>query len=247
MSSFIAHPPAHDAACRLFCFPHSGGGSARYFTWAKLLSARFQALPIQLPGREMRYQEEPYTRLDRLVDDLFPVVRQYLDKPYVLFGYSLGAFIGFELAREIRRRGLPQPDAFFVCAAPSPEKEPGRPFLHQMSDADLLHRIRTRYGGIPEPILREKELLDIYLRIIRADFEMVETYAYEAQRPFDFPIQVFGGERDTMVGEEDLAGWRAHTSSGFSIELMPGDHFFINENQDALLQKVEAILSDPPV
>ena len=243
MASFIANPRDPECGRRLFCLPHSGGGSARYYTWRLLLAPRIEVVPIQLPGREMRYQEEPYTRLDRLIDDLVVPLSPYLDKPYAVFGYSVGAYIGFELVREIRRRGLLLPQAFLVAAAKSPEQEPPQPFIHQMSDTDLLHRINTRYGGIPEIILNEKQLLQIYLRAIKADFALMETYVYYEEKPFDFPIMTFGGEQDRMVVEEDLAGWRAHTSGAFSLSMMPGDHFFVQEQQGPLLEQIKEALA----
>ena len=243
MSSFFANPPDGNVRCRLFCLPHSGGGCARYYTWRHLLPPSIQVVPIQLPGREMRYREEPYTRLEGLIGDLAPVIAPYLDRPYAIFGYSVGGLLGFELSREIRRRGLRLPEALFVAAAAAPGiKLPGTP-IHRLSDDELLVRIRERYGGIPEVLLKEKDLLGIYLRVIKADFALLETYTSYEEAPFAFPIPAFGGARDMMVSEADLAGWQAHTTGTFSLTMLPGDHFFINEQQGILLERVKALLN----
>lgn len=45
----------------LFCLPFAGGGASAYSTWIKKLSDGITVCPIQLPGREERIMEKPYT------------------------------------------------------------------------------------------------------------------------------------------------------------------------------------------
>src|SRR2546423_7692121 len=91
------------ARLRLFCFPYAGGHAALFRTWSKGLPSEIELCPVQLPGRERRMREKPYANLPELIDTLVGVLSPYLDKPYVLFGHSMGALISFELARALRR------------------------------------------------------------------------------------------------------------------------------------------------
>jgi surfactin synthase thioesterase subunit len=242
MAAFIEYPPNPKALVRLICLPYAGGGAARYYTWTRLLGPDIQVLPVQLPGREVRYREASYTHLDELIGALLPAISPYLDRPYAIFGYSMGAFIGFELIRAIRRQGWRQPGQFFLAASRAPQLEPPRPFIHQLSDTEIVEQIGRRYGQIPPAVLAEKELLDMYVRAIKADFTMIETYTYVDDAPLALPFIALGGEQDTMVTRAGLAGWQAHTSEDFRLVMLPGGHFFINEQQPALLRLVRQVL-----
>ncbi len=97
---------APEAHSRLFWFPHAGGGA----TAAQSLAiAGVQICPIRLPGRESRLAEAPFEAMGPLVETLAAAIEPYLDRPYRFFGHSMGAAVSFELARLLRRRGLPCP------------------------------------------------------------------------------------------------------------------------------------------
>ena len=101
-NSWVTCPkPRAQARLRLFCFPYAGGGTSIFRTWLDDLPPSIQICSVQLPGRESRLREPCFTRLEPLVQALVQAFPPYLDMPYAFFGHSLGALIGFELAREI--------------------------------------------------------------------------------------------------------------------------------------------------
>src|SRR5438552_7109196 len=112
--------PRPHAAVRLFCFPYAGGGASAFRCWPDALPASIEVCPVQLPGRETRFREPPYTRLAPLAEALGHALRPFLDRPFAFFGHSMGALVAFELTRWLRRAGGPQPAHLFVsaCAAP---------------------------------------------------------------------------------------------------------------------------------
>jgi medium-chain acyl-[acyl-carrier-protein] hydrolase len=61
--------------------------------------------------------------------------------------------------------------------------------------------------------------------------------------PLDCPISVFGGLQDPGVAYDDLAAWKSHTSSTFTLRMLPGHHFFLEQNLQAVLSAVEQDLS----
>ena len=63
--------------------------------------------------------EAPFTQLTPLVQALAQVLGPLLNKPFALFGHSLGALVGFELARQLRRQFDVQPVRLLVSAAPA--------------------------------------------------------------------------------------------------------------------------------
>jgi medium-chain acyl-[acyl-carrier-protein] hydrolase len=179
--------------------------------------------------------ETPITRLSPLVQALAQALVPLLDIPFAFFGHSLGALVGFELARELRRQSGVQPVRLFVSADRAPQIPlPERP-IHALPEGEFLLELR-RLNGTPGKVLEHAELMRIMLPILRADFAVYETYAYSAEPPLDCVISSFGGLQDRKVCRSDLEAWRDQTRASFSLRMFPGDHFFLNTNQSLLLQ-----------
>jgi medium-chain acyl-[acyl-carrier-protein] hydrolase len=234
--SWIAcRKPNPQARLRLFCFPYAGSGAAMFRTWSDGLPADVEVCPVQFPGRGTRLMETPLTQLSPLVEALAKALVPLLDKPFAFFGHSLGALVGFELARQLRRQSGVQPVRLFVSADRAPQiPHRDRP-LHALPDGEFLVELR-RLNGSPGKVLEDGELMQIMLPILRADFAVYETYVYATEPPLNCPISTFGGLQDHRVSRGDLDAWRAQTSVSFSLRMFPGDHFFWNAAQPLLLQ-----------
>src|SRR5437870_3798527 len=85
------------ARMRLFCFPYAGGGAPVYRAWPNDLPHEVEVCPLQLPGRENRLGETPFTRMEPLIDALTQALTPYLDMPFALFGHSMGAAVAYEV------------------------------------------------------------------------------------------------------------------------------------------------------
>jgi medium-chain acyl-[acyl-carrier-protein] hydrolase len=227
--------PAPQARLRLFCFPYAGAGAAIFRTWAGSLPDYVDVCPVQIPGRGTRLMEKPYTLISPLVETLAQALAPLLDRPFAFFGHSLGALLGFELARQIRRRSGVQPVRLFVSAAPAPQiPHRDRP-SYALPEAEFLEELR-HLNGTPEELLGNAELMQIMIPVLRADFAVSQTFVYAAEPPLDCDITGFGGLQDHRVTRDDLAAWRDQTSASFTLHMCPGDHFFLNTAQPRLLQ-----------
>jgi medium-chain acyl-[acyl-carrier-protein] hydrolase len=172
-------------------------------------------------------RERPFTRLTALVEHVTDAVRPHLDRPFVLFGHSMGGLVAFELARALRRTGEPMPAELCVSAVAAAHISRDGPPVHRLPDGELIDRIR-RLNGTPAQIL-ESDLLALMLPVLRADFEVVETYVHQPAAPLDCPLVALGGLRDRVVPHAHLEQWRLHTRGDFALALVPGDHFFLNQ------------------
>ena len=80
--------------------------------------------------------------------------------------------------------------------------------------------------------------MQLFLPILRADFTLLETYKCIPEPPLSCPISAYCGTQDNEVSQEEMAGWREHTTSIFKLEMIPGGHFFIHSHQDLLLRYI---------
>ncbi|PRQ06489.1 thioesterase II family protein [Enhygromyxa salina] len=229
----------------LLCFPHAGGGGLGYRSWSQGLPAHVGVWPIELPGRESRVAEAPFRRIPALVDALVEALSGHLDRPYALFGHSMGAVLAFEFARGLRRVGGRGPELLVVSARRGPtvyEVQPTR--LHDRPDVELVAYLR-RLGGTPREVLDDPAMASFVLGALRADFEMLETWAYTPELALDCPILAFAGRSDPHAPATDVARWRELTTGAFELCELPGDHFFIHPERAAVLERIGAALDRP--
>jgi surfactin synthase thioesterase subunit len=220
-------------------FPHAGGSPAAFTKWT---ANKIETRIAHYPGRGSRFNEPSIKRIGTLIENLLPVIQPLLDKPFALFGHSMGGLIAFELARGLRKRNLPQPKVLFVSACAAPHIPDPNPPIHALPDDEFLEALK-KFNGVPSEILNQPEALKIFLRILRADLEAVETYRFDSgEPPLDIPIVAFGGLDDPRVSREGLEGWAKQTASGFESQFFPGDHFFINNSRKATLEFISADL-----
>jgi len=237
--------PRPVARLRLFCFPYAGGGASIFRDWVAELPPDVEISAILLPGRESRWTEPPVKRLSELVGHIVNELVCGRTTPFALFGYSMGAVVAFEVARELRRRHASPPEHLIVSAARAPQRPPRFPPIHRLPDGPFIERLR-RLGATPDEILGNPELMSLVLPAIRADFEAYETYVYRAGDKLDCPISAFGGREDRRVNLAELAAWGEQTRSRFSMLTWPGGHFFIHKFRSSLISAVLHTLSAAP-
>ncbi len=227
---------------RLFCFPFGGAGASVYRDWQHALPRSIEVFPVQPPGREERLSEKPFTNLAPLVAELGEVLRPYLDRPFAFFGHSMGALISFELARHLRRFNQPMPAYLFISGRPAPQIPLTDPPTFDLPDPEFIEELR-QIQGTPESVLQNPELMALFLPLLRADFELCQTYHYNHDLPLDCPFFVFGGLTDSDISQESLVSWRAQTTHPMRLQMFSGDHFFILNAQQSILQIVSQQLN----
>lgn len=223
------------ARLRLFCFAYAGGSAAIFRTWSDGLPADVEVCPVQLPGRGRRLLEPPFTQLSPLVHTLAHALFPLLDKPFALFGHSLGALVSFELARQLRKQYGLHPVCLFVSAGRAPQIPHRDLPMHALPEEEFVAKLR-RLNGTPTEVFEHAELMEIVLPLLRADFAVYETYVYASEPPLSCPISTFGGFQDRNVSHGDLEAWRDQTTGSFASRMFPGDHFFLSANEPLLLQ-----------
>jgi surfactin synthase thioesterase subunit len=225
------------AGLRLFCLPFAGGGSAAYRGWRGRFGGDVDVIPITLPGREMRFAEPAYRALAPLVDAMADGLASLLDRPYALFGYSMGALIAHRLADRLAAGEAGEPAHLFAAAHRAPQLARRLEPIHDLPSDAFWHRL-GQYNSMPSPVLENRELRDLLEPVLRADFAVVETAGPPPARRLSCPVTAIGGSLDRFVDAAALQAWAAVTTGSFECLTMAGGHFFINEVGDALIDAV---------
>lgn len=231
---------------KLFCFPHGGAGASTYNQWPGLLPEFVDMYAVQLPGRESRFTEPLLTDIEMVVDELSKIFIESsndffngLNMKYLFFGHSIGALIAFELVQRLLETETQLPEHLIVSGALAPQLPLRRERIAAKPDELFFDEV-LKYGGIPDYVFENPDLISVILPIIRADFSIFENYAYKKRDPLPIRISALGGIDDPTCLYQDLLSWKAQTGGEFRYYILPGDHFFIRSE----FEKVMHILND---
>jgi medium-chain acyl-[acyl-carrier-protein] hydrolase len=245
-SSAIYIPkPNSRADIRLFCFPYAGSGTLAYRRWIDDLSEKIELCMIRLPGRESRLNEPPFIELTPLVEYIAESIVTYLNKPFAFWGHSMGGLIAFELSRTLRRKRQAQPYHLFISGRGAPQLPRQGSTIHNLPLNQFIDKVRS-LNGIPEKMWNYPEMIEMFIPILRADFAVCETYLYIDEPPLDSPITALGGLQDQTTSLKSLEAWKEQTSSSFTVEMFPGDHFYIHKLQKSVLHLISQSLFQMP-
>ncbi|HEX8145860.1 MAG TPA: alpha/beta fold hydrolase [Pyrinomonadaceae bacterium] len=237
----IVPRPNPAAALRLFCFPYAGGAARVYRSWAEHLPDGVELCLVELPGRGTRMWEPRLTSILSVAEALEPTLLAALDRPFAFFGHSMGAVTAFEVARRLRRRHGRQPAHLFVSGSAAPHLPRIHPVTYDLPEDEFIEHL-VSLNGTPREVHENASLMELLLPLLRADFQAVQTYAWQEEPPLSCPVHAFGGLEDANVSRERLAAWREQTTASFSLRMFPGDHFFINTSGPVLLEVLSSEL-----
>lgn len=236
---FLVHPLPM-AAARLFCFPFAGGSAAQFMAWRSVLGDDIEVRAVEMPGRGRRIGEWPRTDMAALVDEIATAILPLLDRPAFFLGHSLGGLIAFEVARRLRHPAIRHLFAS-ACSAPAHLPTPRVRALAALDGQAFTDGVRG-YGGLPEEILEDEDLLAIFMPIIKADFSMIGRYAYRRAAPLGVPISLLHSPDDAHVPVELLTAWQDETAHPVTRHPFEGGHFFITDTPDRVAGLVGEVM-----
>jgi surfactin synthase thioesterase subunit len=232
------HPGPHGAP-RLVCLPHAGGAASYYFPVSKQLASVAEVLAVQYPGRQDRRHEPCIDSIPALADALAAELRPYTDRPLTLFGHSMGASLGFEVALRLEAEGATVRHLFASGRrAPSTPRDER---VHLLDDAGLIADMK-RLSGTEDEVLEDDELVRLILPAVRADYRAAETYRYTPGPPLTCPVTVLTGDADPHVTDEEARAWQRHTTGPFDLKVFTGGHFYLNSQARNVISIIEQTL-----
>ncbi|GAA2834245.1 alpha/beta fold hydrolase [Kitasatospora aburaviensis] len=227
--------PAPAAGSQLVCLPHAGGSAGYFLSVARAMPASVDVLAVQYPGRQDRAGEACVEDVHELADLVVEELRPWADRPFTLFGHSLGASLAFEVAVRMEREGMG-----LLGVVASGRRAPSRPRaaerdVHRLDDEALI-RDMVRLNGTDPALLRDPEILAMVLPSVRGDYKAAETYrSRPGSDSITRPILALVGDADPQVTEEEAAAWAGHTTGGFTLRAFSGGHFFLDDHVSSVI------------
>jgi len=209
----------------LFFFPFAG---ASFYSYNPLINALpkelFDVTVLEVPGRGKRSGEPLLSDICAMADDLFGRIRDQLNSPYAFYGHSMGSVLAYETSLRVQDSGLEPPSHLFLSGRGGPRiphKNPDLPYL----TGDKFYEKLKEYGGTPDEVLQDKELMAFFEPVLRADFTAAVSYISRGYRKIDSPLTVLFGNMD--ITRDDARAWQEITQVPLTIREFEGNHFFI--------------------
>jgi external thioesterase TEII len=213
---------------------HFAGGNIYSFRQLIPFLNEFDVIPIELPGRGKRANEDLLYDFDAAVTDLLQqIITRRSPARFLLFGHSLGAYLTLPLALRLAEKSDP-PAIIFVSGNAGPGSNSDRHW-HTLNDKDFIAKVTT-LGGMPPELFKETELLDYYLPIIKADFHVAEK-SPDKYKVINIPIYAMMGNKEENAG--NIHNWRRFTTAPFQFSLFEGGHFFINSHSQKIAETIK--------
>ncbi len=227
--------PSRSGGVRVVLFPYAGAGASIYRSWSKFFDAQHECFAIQPPGRETRFAEDLLINVSDYAKHASQAIQHLpADRPLILFGHSLGALAAYETAVALLQAGR-SIASLVVSGRQDPDSPSKREPISHLDDKEFVRQMAT-YNGTPAQVLENAELLELLLPMIKADFSMSEKYAGRAGATLDCPVLALGSTQDDWLDPESVDRWRAVTSGEFQTKWFEGDHFYLNQHTQKLVE-----------
>ncbi|TJZ59401.1 thioesterase [Streptomyces piniterrae] len=234
--------PVADPAVRLFMLHHAAGSHLVYSAWAPLFPEDWEICLLEAPGRGQLGNLPAYESAPELADFFLEDVEELLDRPFALFGHSMGALVAYEMTVQLAEHGLPAPVWLGVsaCEAPYQTNAPDHLRLHSMPGPELRAAL-GKMGAIPPALLEDDDVWAVFEPRVRADFTVAERWQPHsgAASRVTVPLSLFGGEDDTVVPVDLLMAWAEGAQRLLGQHLFPGGHFYFQGQEASLVAQIE--------
>ena len=229
-----------------FAGPWAGGSASAYRPWIAGLSSG-DVLATELPGHGARFDEpcvkDAHELAARIADATLMLPRA--DTPLVIYGHSMGALLGFEVARILTARSAPL-RGLVLSGYHAPHWQARRTPRSRTDDDAFLETLR-QLGGTAQEVLDSPDLLSIVLPILRSDYHLTENYRPtldDLAPKLTLPVDIIGGGDDPDNPPDSLYAWQDVLSGQLNVSLWPGGHFFIQDQRSKLLSHLARRLAE---
>ena len=216
---------------KLFLLHFAGGNIYSYQFLKPLIAPYFEVIPLELPGRGRRVGKPLLKTKEEAVQDLLNQIEGHLteDDTFLIFGHSLGATLGWLLVFALEKKEL-YPEYLVVTGNAGPNIGIDSK-LSSKPQTELMKELK-KLGGVPDEVFDNKDLLDFFEPIIRADLALAESrHNLPDDMKINTPLYVIMGDAEDDVNE--IKNWRNYCTDSKEL-VLKGKHFFIYQHKEKI-------------
>lgn len=116
-------------------------------------------------------------------------------------------------------------------------------FGHSLGAA-LAYETALRLESASE-LLEDADLRALFLPILRADYQAIETYRRAQPIALACALDVLLGEHDEEVSAAEAQAWSDASRTPARLRRFPGGHFYLSEGRDAVIEHLLRRLAHP--
>lgn len=224
---------------KVFPLPYAGASVNVYFEWKKLLPERYELCVCELAGRGTRFTEPCYQSVGEASEDIAKRISEQLnyDDEYIIFGHSMGALLAYEIYYQLKQMGAKEPMHLFFSGRNAPHIVEEKDDIEHMSDEAFLQTVE-QYGGLTEEFYT-KEIMDIFLPILRADFIILDNYKFQPKaEKISCGISVFYADHDSSIHINEIRKWAEVAEGNVTFHEFKGEHFFLNQFPNDIINTI---------
>lgn len=224
----------------LICLPFVGAYWAAFTPVTRNLKGDFTILSVTPPG----HAGDTNPALDSIEDmaDLYlQALEPYLNKQLIFLGYSLGGLVTHCMLRKLKEQNRKIMATVVIAASVPPHLIQEAQEITGMNNDQIIKFFHS-IGGIPDVLLQERELLERFIPVIKADYKAFETYRAEIEK-FDHPAFLLYGKRDNFISYQKFTQWETYFENTPVIHHLEGGHLFIRDSADQLTEIVQEIVN----
>ncbi|ELW9268386.1 acinetobactin biosynthesis thioesterase BasH [Acinetobacter baumannii] len=229
----------------MFCLPPAGSSASIYHPWKKRISDNIRIIPIEYSGHGIKINEPLIDDPDLLAMQIANEIQAYSDKPFILFGHSVGGGLIWKVLNYLNEKPIiDQLRLIVISSRPEHHYIQHMRYKHELTDEKIIDELK-RYNNFPDEILNNQDALTFFLKIIRNDFYLSDQLLGEKIHKTEVPIVAFYGKQDPDIPNKRMMdAWQQHTENWLGSIEFEGDHFyFLNpETRVKMLENIAAIV-----
>ncbi|VXC06031.1 Thioesterase [Flavobacterium sp. 9AF] len=231
---------------KIIALPFAGGNVYSYRSFELKTPLNYEWITIELPGRGKRLNQDFINEFSQQVLDVYnQVVNSIENTDYIIYGHSMGGLLGYELAKMLIKNKKRLPLFLYFTGRNSPSVE----FEKKISNLPMDEFWNEIFlmGGISDEIMKNEDLKLFFEPILRSDFRSIENYKYlEDVDKMSLPIFLRIGDQE-KIKMIQLKDWQNETTIPINIRVLNGNHFFIFNNYQLILDEMVSLTTDKTV
>ncbi len=226
---------------RVFLVPYAGGSALGYRSLEPAIPDGVEAIALELPGRGLLADAPRPATLRALAGVLATRLLPLLERPWALFGHSLGGLVAFELARHLSEAHGVEARHLVLSACAAPGGSLAHRAFGGEDPASMLRRLAS-LGGTPPEALANRELMEMVLPVLAADLAWAREHRHAERPPLHADLTLLGGSDDALVSKQELEEWARHVTGSVDVRELPGGHFYFLDRPQAAHDAFRGIL-----